>query len=214
IVALGFAATENVLYLFFSGYAEDGWGGLFLLFVLRVLLGAWGHAFYTSFIGIGLAMARLNRGRTIHCAFSRLGAGGAGACAAQWPGGLHCLLAGRHHRAAGGRLERLAAYVRHHRVGHLPRARLAQNLPARRSRARHHHTGAIPRCLLVARTDRRALPGALVWTPPHCTPILSALCRAGAKKHQLATLGEEKNNTLLIEQLRGELARRAPNFHI
>lgn len=60
ITALGFAATENVLYLYFLGYQEDGFAGLISLFVLRVILGGWGHAVYTAFIGLGLALARLS----------------------------------------------------------------------------------------------------------------------------------------------------------
>jgi RsiW-degrading membrane proteinase PrsW (M82 family) len=61
ITALGFAATENLLYLYFAGYGDGGYTGLGVLFVLRVILGGWGHAVYTSFIGIGLAVARLRR---------------------------------------------------------------------------------------------------------------------------------------------------------
>jgi RsiW-degrading membrane proteinase PrsW (M82 family) len=60
VVALGFAATENMLYLF-SNYVKEGWDGLLALFVLRVLLNAWAHPLYTCFFGITLAMARLNR---------------------------------------------------------------------------------------------------------------------------------------------------------
>ncbi len=60
ITALGFAATENLLYLYFFGYAENGFGGLIWLFILRVILGGWGHAVYTAWIGLGLAMARLH----------------------------------------------------------------------------------------------------------------------------------------------------------
>ena len=60
VVALGFAATENTLYLF-SNYTESGWGGLFALFFLRVILGAWAHPLYTSFCGIGFALARMSR---------------------------------------------------------------------------------------------------------------------------------------------------------
>jgi hypothetical protein len=59
-VALGFAATENVLYLFGESM-DSGLGGMFGLFFLRVVLGAWDHAVYTSFIGVTLAMARLSR---------------------------------------------------------------------------------------------------------------------------------------------------------
>lgn len=60
IAALGFAATENSIYIW-RGYASDGWGGLALLVFIRVILVGWQHPFYTSFIGIGLATARTNR---------------------------------------------------------------------------------------------------------------------------------------------------------
>jgi RsiW-degrading membrane proteinase PrsW (M82 family) len=59
ITALGFAATENMLYMYQWGYLEDGWEGLWAVFFLRVILNAWSHASYTSFTGIGLAIARL-----------------------------------------------------------------------------------------------------------------------------------------------------------
>jgi RsiW-degrading membrane proteinase PrsW (M82 family) len=61
ITALGFAATENVVYMMQFGFAEEGWGGLGSIFFLRVVLGAWNHATYTAFIGIGLAIARNTR---------------------------------------------------------------------------------------------------------------------------------------------------------
>jgi RsiW-degrading membrane proteinase PrsW (M82 family) len=60
IAALGFAATENVLYIW-RGYAAEGWGGLFQLVFIRVILVGWQHPFYTAFIGIGFAVARMNR---------------------------------------------------------------------------------------------------------------------------------------------------------
>lgn len=60
ITALGFAAAENLLYLF-STYTEEGWQGLFILFGLRVIVGAWAHPLYTALFGIGLAMARNTR---------------------------------------------------------------------------------------------------------------------------------------------------------
>ena len=60
IAALGFAATENSIYIW-RGYASEGWGGLALLVFIRVILVGWQHPFYTSFIGIGLAVARTNR---------------------------------------------------------------------------------------------------------------------------------------------------------
>lgn len=60
VVALGFAATEDVLY-YFSSYAEEGFAGLFVLVFLRFVIFGWQHAFFTSFTGIGLAVARLNK---------------------------------------------------------------------------------------------------------------------------------------------------------
>lgn len=60
IAALGFAATENSIYIW-RGFASDGWGGLASLVFIRVILVGWQHPFYTAFIGIGLAIARTNR---------------------------------------------------------------------------------------------------------------------------------------------------------
>jgi RsiW-degrading membrane proteinase PrsW (M82 family) len=61
IVALGFAATENAYYIYSHGYQENGWTGFWVLVFVRIILVGLQHPFYTSFIGIGLAIARLNR---------------------------------------------------------------------------------------------------------------------------------------------------------
>jgi len=61
ITALGFAATENTLYIYEKGYLTDGYSGLFALAFIRVVIVGWQHPFYTAFIGIGLAVARLSR---------------------------------------------------------------------------------------------------------------------------------------------------------
>lgn len=61
IAGLGFAATENTLYIYRNGYLEGGWEGLFALVILRVILVGWMHAFFTAFTGIGFAVARLNK---------------------------------------------------------------------------------------------------------------------------------------------------------
>jgi RsiW-degrading membrane proteinase PrsW (M82 family) len=61
VAALGFAATENTLYIFRNGYQEGGWGGLFFLAFVRIILVGWQHPFYTAFTGIGFAVARTNR---------------------------------------------------------------------------------------------------------------------------------------------------------
>ena len=61
VAALGFAATENVYYIYTYGFQESGWSGLLSLTFIRVILVGWQHPFYTAFIGIGLATARMNR---------------------------------------------------------------------------------------------------------------------------------------------------------
>src|SRR5512141_1588163 len=62
ITALGFAATENVLYIYGHGYLDGGgWNGLWQLVVIRDIVVAWQHPFFTAFTGIGLAVARLNK---------------------------------------------------------------------------------------------------------------------------------------------------------
>lgn len=76
ITALGFAATEDVLY-YFSAYVEEGTAGLFSLVLLRFVIFGWQHAFFTSFIGIGLAAARLNRSPQVKIAAPLAGLGAA-----------------------------------------------------------------------------------------------------------------------------------------
>lgn len=61
ITALGFAAAENTLYIYEKGYLANGYSGLFALTFIRVVIVGWQHPFYTSFIGIGLAISRLTR---------------------------------------------------------------------------------------------------------------------------------------------------------
>src|SRR5215510_5890945 len=61
ITAMGFAAIENVLYIYRNGFQESGWEGFWTLVVIRVFLVSWMHPFFTSFTGIGLAVSRLSR---------------------------------------------------------------------------------------------------------------------------------------------------------
>jgi RsiW-degrading membrane proteinase PrsW (M82 family) len=61
ITALGFAATENFLYIYEWGFAYGSWAGLWHLVLIRDLVVAWQHPFFTAFTGIGLAVARLNK---------------------------------------------------------------------------------------------------------------------------------------------------------
>lgn len=57
VVALGFAAVENVLY-YGRSLREGGAGQMAFVFFLRGILGPFGHAVYTSMTGIGCGIAR------------------------------------------------------------------------------------------------------------------------------------------------------------
>ncbi|HMR98699.1 MAG TPA: PrsW family intramembrane metalloprotease [Anaerolineales bacterium] len=61
ITAMGFAAIENVLYIYRNGFQEGGWEGFWILVVVRVVLVGWMHPFFTAFTGIGFAVARMSR---------------------------------------------------------------------------------------------------------------------------------------------------------
>ena len=75
VAALGFAATENTYYIYTYGFQHGGWSGLLSLTFIRVVLVGWQHPFYTSFIGIGLALARLNRSWLVKIAAPLVGWG-------------------------------------------------------------------------------------------------------------------------------------------
>jgi RsiW-degrading membrane proteinase PrsW (M82 family) len=61
LVGFGFAAAENINYIF-TGFLTNGAEGLVALVFVRVLLIPFLHATLTSFTGIGLAVGRLSRG--------------------------------------------------------------------------------------------------------------------------------------------------------
>jgi RsiW-degrading membrane proteinase PrsW (M82 family) len=56
-IALGFAATENVVY-YARAILDPHANALAQTFVLRGILGPWGHPLYTSMTGIGFGIAR------------------------------------------------------------------------------------------------------------------------------------------------------------
>ena len=61
MVGIGFAFTENILYLTSAYMGEDGQaggiGGAVGLFIVRCVFGPFAHPFFTAFIGIGIGIA-------------------------------------------------------------------------------------------------------------------------------------------------------------
>jgi len=62
-VGLGFAATENVLYLL-DAFGAEGTGGFVLVAFLRIVVLGFGHAIFTGLVGLGFSYARLGHGVT------------------------------------------------------------------------------------------------------------------------------------------------------
>ncbi len=57
VVALGFATMENVDY-YGRSFNEEGWAGLFSVFILRGVLSPFSHVLFTCMTGIGCGFAR------------------------------------------------------------------------------------------------------------------------------------------------------------
>lgn len=205
--ALGFAATENVLYLF-GAWLEEGLGGLLGLFFLRVGLGAWDHAVYTSFIGVALAMARLSRSQALRWILPPIG-WGIGVAAHS----LHNTLAALSAEAPeSGVLMFLTDWIgwaffallvlwcilREKRMLGL---HLAEEVHLGLMTAEQYHTAISGRARARARL-RATLSGRLAATR-RFYHVCSELAH---KKHQLARCGDAENAPV-IEGLRAELAQ-------
>jgi RsiW-degrading membrane proteinase PrsW (M82 family) len=210
ITALGFAATENVLYLYFAGYGDGGYGSLFILFVLRVILGGWGHAVYTAFIGVGLAVARLRPGRTIkivapllgwmvavllhalHNSMATLlvGSFGLGGLAAtlgiDWIGWGIALC------VAAWAILRERRWIREYLQDEVAQGTL---------RYAQYQTAGSLRGQIGARMRSK-----------EARRFYELCSELAQKKHQLVVLGDERGNTARIARLRAELQRLAPGI--
>jgi RsiW-degrading membrane proteinase PrsW (M82 family) len=216
VVALGFAATENVLYLYNEGYAKGGAPGLMGLFFLRVVMGAWDHPFYTAFTGIGLALCRLAPSLAVKLVMPVTGY-----VVAVFFHGLHNGLAA----VLPGRRGALAllllvdwsgwafmaaiivwAFLREKR---LMTSELAEEVD------RGTLTAAQYRTATSAWSQTGARLGALGSGRMRATHrFYHLLGELAHKKHHLATLGEEEGNSVLVARLRRELAALAPLANI
>jgi RsiW-degrading membrane proteinase PrsW (M82 family) len=212
VTALGFAATENVIYLYEMGYLEEGWQGLWSLFWLRVVLGAWGHPFYTAFTGIGLALARMNRSRLV-----KLLAPLFGWVLAVFAHFLHNTMA-----VFATGLESLAVVYVVDWSGWLLMALIGlAALTRERSWIRNQlleevHNGLITQAQYHTATSRLRRNQAQ-WrsrkvSQKRLTKRFYTLCTELAfKKEQYQKLGERQSNPMeLIEQMRGELRELSP----
>ncbi len=78
MVGIGFAYTENIVYLAAaydgtSGTGPGGLAGLTTLFVVRCLLSPFAHPLFTAFVGIGVGLAVSSRSRVVRVGAPLLG---------------------------------------------------------------------------------------------------------------------------------------------
>lgn len=83
VVALGFAAVENVDY-YGRSFIEAGFGGLTSTFILRGVLAPFSHVLFTSMTGIGCGIARETHNRRVKLLAPLLGYVGAMFLHALW----------------------------------------------------------------------------------------------------------------------------------
>lgn len=208
ITALGFAATENLLYLYFAGYGEGGYAGLGVLFVLRVILGGWGHAVYTSFIGVGLAVARLRREPWLKVAAPLAG----------WLGAvfLHAL----HNTMAtvliasfglGGLAATLLVdwFSWAVALGVVLWAILRERRWIRQYLQEELEQGTISAAQFQTASSLRKQWGARLRSK-EARRFYELCSELAQKKHQLQVLGDERGNSARVARLRTELAELAP----
>jgi RsiW-degrading membrane proteinase PrsW (M82 family) len=211
ITALGFAAIENVLYIYNYGYQEGGWGGLWQLVFIRVILVGWQHPFYTAFTGIGLAVARMNRNLLVkimavlggfatavftHAFHNTFGS---------WIGGIQGLALGTIVDWIGWffMLLFIIWMVFHER--NILKRHLQEEVTSGLISPAQYRTA-----LSFAQSGARL--NALASGSYLATSRFYQVCGELAhKKEQYARLGEERGNSGIIESLRGELIQLGPS---
>ncbi|GAB4503496.1 MAG: PrsW family intramembrane metalloprotease [Anaerolineales bacterium] len=214
VTALGFAAIENVLYIYERGYLESSWEGLWALAFIRIVLVGWQHPFYTAFTGIGLAVARMNRNVAV-----KLLAIVSGFIAAVMAHAFHNTFGG----LIGG-LEGLAARTMVDWLGwFFMLIFIIWMIFNERRLLQRHLQEEVNNGLISPAQYRTALSflqtgarlNALTSGSYSATSRFYQTCGELAhKKEQLAKLGDESGNTAIIEKLRNELATLAPQAQV
>ncbi|HSL30157.1 MAG TPA: PrsW family intramembrane metalloprotease [Anaerolineales bacterium] len=210
VTAMGFAAIENVLYIYRNGYLEGGWEGFWVLVVIRVILVGWMHPFFTAFTGIGLAIARMTRNVVVkliavptgyaiavvahafHNTFSGL------------IGGVEGLLAGTFvdyigYAAMFVFVVWMVVYERNMLKRHLH-----EELTSGRISQKQYNTAT---SFFQANAHLSAFTAGSFRSTSRFYQVCGELAH---KKEQLAKLGDEAGNTGIIENLRAELMQLAP----
>ncbi len=207
ITALGFAATENVLYIYQHGYLDGGgWSGFWQLVIIRDLVVAWQHPYFTAFTGIGLAVARLNRNMLVKIIALPMGY-------------AFAVFTHAFHNSIGSIIGGLAGFA----VGSLTDwlgwlimaifivFMIARERRVLLSQLREEVASGV----ITPAQYRRALSPftmstALMTGGPKASRFYRICGELAYKKEELAKLGDEQGNASLVQSLRTELAALAP----
>lgn len=206
ITAMGFAAIENVLYIYRNGFQEGGWEGFWVLVFIRVVLVGWMHPFFTAFTGIGLAVARISKNTLV-----KIIAIPAGYTVAVLTHAFHNTFSSVIGGGGGFILGLLADYLGYavmlgfiiwmitHERGILKR-QLAEEVD-NGTLSREHYNTAISFFQTAAHLS--ALSSGTFRSTSRFYQVLGELAH---KKEQLKNHGEERGNTQIIANLRAEMA--------
>jgi len=210
ITAMGFAAIENVLYIYRNGFQEAGWEGFWTLVVVRVFLVGWMHPFFTAFTGIGLAIARMSRNTLV-----KIIAAPAGYIVAVMAHAFHNTFSSVIGGSGGFFLGIFADYIGYaFMLGFI-----IWIVSRERNILKKQLVEEVNNGLLSPRQYNSAI--SFFQTNVHFAALTSGTFRATSrfyqvcgelahKKEQLAKVGNEGGNLKIIEQLRAELVQLAP----
>ena len=210
ITAMGFAAIENVLYIYRNGFQQAGWEGFWTLVVVRVVLVGWMHPFFTAFTGIGLALARLSRNTAV-----KILAVPAGYTVAVLTHAFHNTFSSLVGGAGGFFLGLLADYIGYaFMLGFIIWLVVHERNILKRQLVEEVQSGLIS-------NQQYHSAVSFFQTGPHLAALRAGsfastkrfyqvLGELAHKKEQLTRVGEESGNTSIIAGYRAELSQLAP----
>lgn len=210
ITAMGFAAIENVLYIYRNGFLEGGWSGFWVLVFIRVMVVGWMHPFFTAFTGIGLAISRMSPNTLIK--FIAVPVGFAAA-----------VFTHAFHNTFSGLIGGFGGFVAGTLVDYLGYAIMLSFIIwmifNERNILKRHLREEVEKGYLSQRQYHSAL--SFIQVNAYLSALMSGsflqtarfyqVCGELAhKKEQLSRLSEERGNIRTIEKLRSELLALAP----
>ena len=210
ITAMGFAAIENVLYIYRNGFQGGGWEGFWTLVFIRVFLVGWMHPFFTSFTGIGLAVARTNRNMLV-----KIIAIPAGYTVAVITHSFHNTFSSAIGGQGGFIIGLIADYIGYaFMLGFIIWMVVHERSILKRQLVEEVNSGAISRgqyntAISFFQTNAH-FAGLTSGTLRSTLRFYQVLGELAHKKEQLQKHGDERGNTQIINKLRAEMAQLAP----